>query len=787
MSLDALRFRDGETLSLSDESGGSSQHFLLLDEFYRSGLLLAGLPPLWWAVPAKHEHRYDDYVSDAITSGEISEGSFVDFGGIANVPANEFFGVAVWHLYKSIDSPYKSVLKLLLIEIYASQYPDGDLLSLSYKKKIAEKTANLNELDPYIAMYRKVEKYLIEQNDHARLEFMRRSFYIKTNVHLSTSNDTRLPDWQRHSLTKLTKSWHWSDATIRHLDVRGAWKVSSATQERRVITKSLQQSYAVLSKFARVHGHNQKITGADLNTLGRKLYAVFQRKPSKVEVVTRGICPNPQEPVLSLQHLTRQSGDAGWCIYAGTVTEQKATAQKPLITATAPVKILTWCYFNRVAGKSTTWQVVDPAHNIDVTEVKKSVSAIRESFPIPSSATSASAALNRAARPEEILLISNLGVRPMTGKTGDGSILTTNRTDPLQFGGKQINLIQSVDLLVSNSWGELFVHHFDGNTALVDAMMEYLQLAPNDALLPEMKICCAAKDYSNSIESRIRDYATDLAGFLKAPGHECATQFITQFDKGFCRAFLQLGKPNYEYHQSHTALVKALQQPNSEFKAVVFDPRCRNVGILNRIYEKNKADIIQLFVHEDGLVANIYALDERGTLFTNRQPFHRVGIIFEQYARFLRNVQNNCLEPKTAVSDNISNSAFEFYLFKPTPNDPYGIIKITTSLDNKKDYLPISVFIDVDSDRNRQITMFCEDVEFSSVEYSGRLFLAMAEHIYDHRRKFETYPIYITELDLSNRYSSINQMESHQTIHLLNYKKRIEFQLTQALQANVPN
>jgi len=83
--------------------------------------------------------------------------------------------------------------------------------------------------------------------------------------------------------------------------------------------------------------------------------------------------------------------------------------------------------------------------------------------------------------------------------------------------------------------------------------------------------------------------------------------------------------------------------------------------------------------------------------------------------------------------------------------------------------------------------MFCEDVEFSSVEYSGRLFLAMAEHIYDHRRKFETYPIYITELDLSNRYSSINQMESHQTIHLLNYKKRIEFQLTQALQANVPN
>ena len=43
---DAVRFRAGETLSLSDESSGSSQHFLLLDEFDRSGLLLAGRPPL---------------------------------------------------------------------------------------------------------------------------------------------------------------------------------------------------------------------------------------------------------------------------------------------------------------------------------------------------------------------------------------------------------------------------------------------------------------------------------------------------------------------------------------------------------------------------------------------------------------------------------------------------------------------------------------------------------------------------------------------------------------------
>ena len=109
---DAERFKHGETLSLSDESSGSTQHYLLLDEFYRSGLLLAGLRPLWWAVPPGEEHRYDDYIAEAEQKRTLSARAYVDFGGLARIPAGEFFGGTVWQLYKSIDSPYKSVMRV---------------------------------------------------------------------------------------------------------------------------------------------------------------------------------------------------------------------------------------------------------------------------------------------------------------------------------------------------------------------------------------------------------------------------------------------------------------------------------------------------------------------------------------------------------------------------------------------------------------------------------------------------------------------------------------------------
>ena len=44
--LNADAFREGRNIAISDESSGNTQHHLLLEEFYRTGLLLAGRPPL---------------------------------------------------------------------------------------------------------------------------------------------------------------------------------------------------------------------------------------------------------------------------------------------------------------------------------------------------------------------------------------------------------------------------------------------------------------------------------------------------------------------------------------------------------------------------------------------------------------------------------------------------------------------------------------------------------------------------------------------------------------------
>src|SRR3569832_2243766 len=176
--------REGHHADLSSESSGTAQHYLLLEEFYRTGLLLAGRYPIWWLVPPDAETRYADYVSGLVERRHISPNEFVDFGGVHQIPAEEFFGAALWQLFKGIDSPYKSVLKLLLVELYASQYPKIRRLCQRFTRAIYAGETQHDQLDPYIMMSRALEEHLERNGENDRLEFVRRCFYFKVNEKL---------------------------------------------------------------------------------------------------------------------------------------------------------------------------------------------------------------------------------------------------------------------------------------------------------------------------------------------------------------------------------------------------------------------------------------------------------------------------------------------------------------------------------------------------------------------------------------------------------------------------
>ena len=67
------------------------------------------------------------------------------------------------------------------------------------------------------------------------------------------------------------------------LDSRSQWKVRQVSNERRALVNELTYSYRFLTQFARTEKTVSLINKRDLNVLGRRLYAAFERKADKVE------------------------------------------------------------------------------------------------------------------------------------------------------------------------------------------------------------------------------------------------------------------------------------------------------------------------------------------------------------------------------------------------------------------------------------------------------------------------------------------------------------------------
>ena len=107
--VDQQRFRNDRYADpITNENSGSAQ-YMLLDEFYRSAVRLAGNPLLWLHFWVEKETDYESEVQKAVENGEINPQDWVDFGGLGQFSTNEYFGASLWQLYKGIDSRFYTV------------------------------------------------------------------------------------------------------------------------------------------------------------------------------------------------------------------------------------------------------------------------------------------------------------------------------------------------------------------------------------------------------------------------------------------------------------------------------------------------------------------------------------------------------------------------------------------------------------------------------------------------------------------------------------------------------
>lgn len=473
--IDPEEFRQGNKQSMTCESCGSFQHWLLLDEFYRSAICLAGQLPIWLLISPAERRPYLQAKAQLFANG-IDPEQWIDLGAPDPIPADEFLGSMLWLLYKGIDRPYKALLKLTLMSVYARQYPKVRLLSTVFREALHRGETDLMALDPYLLLERYLSAQGLAPGDR---DLMRSCLYLKCGG----DRPADVSATHAETLAQLTRTWGWDSQRCQQLQSHRDWPLEALQAWHQRLREQMLAGLHEARELFRRTANDSRLCPIELTVLSRKLDAAFADKPGKLEVLR---LPPGVDVSQSTLLLTRRQQ---WQLCS-------ADGQRVLYSRPDLPGLLGWCLLNGFLTGHTELQLPGKELALDSVDSLCRSMAWLANKPDPQDQI-----LAQPAQLEKAQLIVNLEQDATAGlklRKGD------NDADMLQFGDRRLNLVSELTLLLRNTWGETMVSHFSGPQALAKLLLHLVPQLPRDnSLSQRLYIHCFASQLGEPLARQL--------------------------------------------------------------------------------------------------------------------------------------------------------------------------------------------------------------------------------------------------------------------------------------------
>ena len=470
--VDLVKMKRFEFGQVRGDASGTAQGKLLVEELYRSMTLLAGQIPIWWILPPNLDDReYNRLAAVAKSSYRLDSTQFLDEGNVHDISLEEFYGAAIWHINKTIGSPFKSILKLAVLEEYLFNQGQNGLLCDELKARLQQNVEEAEFLDPYLLMFDRASRHLLAEGRYHHLDLLRRALYMKSGAKLSVQDylQTRLPRKKRVML-RLVHQWGWDRHTLSKLNSYRHWSFQETKDFSDEVNRFIRETYrrVTAEMEQRAPGVRPAINQRDLNVLGRKLYIFYSRRDEKVDSLRNVIEQRPALYGLTLNACRNEYGEAGWEAYRGFASRENIMwgDVRPLLLKRAPslAGILIWLVTNQLYSHDTSIQLNvaadSPNPGCTLPDIQGLLDQMASFFPI----------LKLYELDEQNLLQDPRIIR---------SLVVINLDDP-----DNPDRIVTLDVCSQNSWGEFLFTSYEYINEGIMAARELLKEISSDDSLP---------------------------------------------------------------------------------------------------------------------------------------------------------------------------------------------------------------------------------------------------------------------------------------------------------------
>ena len=326
-----------------DEAFGSTIGATLKDEFYRSSIIIAGKIPFWWVVPRIGDNEYETLYEQL--PGEVREDQFIDLGNLFSITKEDFLGAALFQLIKALGNPFKSILKIGILEKYLFGSEGAYLLSQKIKLSIHRGDFDNKILDSYILMFEEVYAYYDQiLEDRELLKILRQNLYLKINPQLTKyagmKNSRNLP-YKVTAMSKYILDWKWNAAEVKELDNFDNWDYRKIMQFWNQVKKFMLLCYQKIAKELPSLNLAQHISESDFKLLSRKIKTNFSSDEEEIDNYVT-FKDTPYESILYVEPINSGIKDVEWRLYKKDTSSKDAFQSTTLKTDTNIVKLLSW-------------------------------------------------------------------------------------------------------------------------------------------------------------------------------------------------------------------------------------------------------------------------------------------------------------------------------------------------------------------------------------------------------------------------------------------------------------
>ncbi|PIE74843.1 MAG: hypothetical protein CSA18_02730 [Deltaproteobacteria bacterium] len=299
---DVNNIKKGYFGNLDEQSSGSAQKNLLMEEFYRTTIVIMGKIPFWW-VCFDRDKNLDYKFSYKCIKNSIGGGyEYIDFGDIPEIKSDEFLGASLWQLHKALASPLKSVIKMALLKRHIDDSSKRPAAELFREKVFLSKKSDF--IDPMSFTIDLLVKSMSETFDEQRLLFLKECFFLRCSM-----NIIRKKNVIKKRLVKFfIENCELPEETRRHLENFKNWNMTSQILLGKRLVEELFSFYKIISSAER---NNIYISNRDLTVLGRRIASIYKKKKDKVNLV-----PKPIEK-FNLIDITYVYDNGLWFLYSG--------------------------------------------------------------------------------------------------------------------------------------------------------------------------------------------------------------------------------------------------------------------------------------------------------------------------------------------------------------------------------------------------------------------------------------------------------------------------------------